>query len=1120
VAYESTFGNLDSSDDRPARPGADSPLRIAVLADLRGRQQREPAGSSDELLARKPVKIGFNTFDEVLESVAPQVEFAAGGDQDVTVELEPTELDDFEADAIYRRVDRLSDLEGDEAAALLREILHNPLYQALESTWRGIEWLLRRVQKSDRIQIVLLDVTAEELAADLMAGDDLKQSALYRLLIEKTAEGPDGKPWGILVGNYTFDETAEHAELLGRMARIAARAGAPFLSAVSPRVVAEGYEVPAEGKEAWLALRQLSEAAYLGLAAPRFLLRPPFGENFHPPESLKFEEFAGSPDGYLWGNPAFACAALLARGFMQSGGWGFQPAQFLSLDSMPMHSYRDADGETLAVCGEGRFATSTSEAIAKRGFMPLLTVRGRDSIELAAIRSLAAEKGALAGAWQGAAPSKKSAKAGGPANVGVGMMSGKGSGTAAPKRGKKPAVSADEDSESAAGDDDAPSDEPTADEDAPADSDSGSDEPVSEELDPELAALLGGSDSPSDDTAAGDDEPVSEELDPELAALLGGSDSPSDDSSAGSDEPISEELDPELAALMGDSGSASEESPAEDVAVSEELDPELAALLGGSDSAESADETPADAETEADSDSSSSEDAASEPEPEMSEVLDPELAALLGGGDSDESADETPTEAEPEADSDSSSSDNAASEPDAEVSEELDPELAALLGDSGGDSSDAAPEAEVAPESDSSDQPADEPPPPAAPRPSPKPSSDPIMATATDDRPDLDGGDESAASPAAAPPPTPEQVERQMQAAREATHYGTPGSGSPPLVDFKSLVMPISAEQPAGGGVPFDVREQLEQARKEVNPDAFDPDDPLRPDDWVRADWAGIIATSQETLRHTSKNLLVAARLLEALAKKHGFAGLRDGLHLMRLLVEVCWDRLDPPVEDEDLEVRAAPFHWIDDPDRGACFPNSVRAMTLLTAGETSFSWLQWQQSQAGGVGTELIDRAILAAPREQCQALVDNLSQAVLELKHLIQYLNGKLASDAPGFTALRPAMEDCLRLAEQILQRKGPAASQGEESSVSADGSPGGGTGRPRLSGRDDIYQALADAAAALERLEPHSPVPFLVRRAVEMGGLPFPLLMQALIRDANVLSEMNRELGIKGPEVPPPA
>jgi len=99
----------------------------------------------------------------------------------------------------------------------------------------------------------------------------------------------------------------------------------------------------------------------------------------------------------------------------------------------------------------------------------------------------------------------------------------------------------------------------------------------------------------------------------------------------------------------------------------------------------------------------------------------------------------------------------------------------------------------------------------------------------------------------------------------------------------------------------------------------------------------------------------------------------------------------------------------------------------------------------------------------------------------------------------------------------RPPPPTKNGDTSA--ADAANGGtgpavGMGRSRLSTREDIYRALAEAADALERLEPHSPVPFLVRRAVELGALPFPLLMAALIRDSGVLSEMNRELGIKEP------
>lgn len=219
----------------------------------------------------------------------------------------------------------------------------------------------------------------------------------------------------------------------------------------------------------------------------------------------------------------------------------------------------------------------------------------------------------------------------------------------------------------------------------------------------------------------------------------------------------------------------------------------------------------------------------------------------------------------------------------------------------------------------------------------------------------------------------------------------------------------------------------------------------------------------------------------------------------------------------------AGPFHWIDDPDRGAVFPNSVRTMTLLSAGGNSFSWLQWQQSQGGpGKGGDVVESTIAAAPREQCQMLVENLSQAVMELKFLGQYLGTRLGPEAPGFTSLRPAMDDCLRLAKQILQRKGPAPSDaeaGENGEQPADGQTAAGPavamGRPVFQPR----RHLSRPSRSRRRpgcLEPHSPVPFLVRRAVELGALPFPMLMAALIRDTAVLSEMNRELGIKEPVV----
>lgn len=345
---------------------------------------------------------------------------------------------------------------------------------------------------------------------------------------------------------------------------------------------------------------------------------------------------------------------------------------------------------------------------------------------------------------------------------------------------------------------------------------------------------------------------------------------------------------------------------------------------------------------------------------------------------------------------------------------------------------------------------------------------------------------------------------------------------SPPVVDLDELIAPIPGDSPAGGSVPFAVREKLEEYRKEVDPDDFAPNDPMRPEAAQKADWAGVVKLAQETLRTTSKDLLVAARLTEGLTQAHGFSGLRDGLRLMRRLVTECWDRLNPAIESEDdLEIRAAPFYWLDEADRGARFPTTLRRVPMVWTDNDRYGWLDWKQSQGSkdGISPAEFEKAIQATPREQCQAMVDDLTESWQELDTLARELNGKIGQYAPAFTGLRQVVGECRALAQQILQRKGPELSGAEEEAgEGAETTEGSGSGSflsRQVGSRAQVYQQLAQTAALLQQLEPHSPIPYLINRAVELGSLSFPDLMRQLIRDSDVLRGMNRELGIKEPE-----
>jgi len=75
---------------------------------------------------------------------------------------------------------------------------------------------------AEEIGLLVLDASFAELQADLAAQDQAEQSTFVRLL-------RDGEP-KLIVGNYTFGQTADGLCTLGKLAEIAAGLSAPFVA--------------------------------------------------------------------------------------------------------------------------------------------------------------------------------------------------------------------------------------------------------------------------------------------------------------------------------------------------------------------------------------------------------------------------------------------------------------------------------------------------------------------------------------------------------------------------------------------------------------------------------------------------------------------------------------------------------------------------------------------------------------------------------------------------------------------------------------------------------------------------------------------------------------------------
>lgn len=382
-------------------------------------------------------------------------------------------------------------------ADAMRAVLHQADFQNIESLWRGVDFLLRRLETSHQLQVHLIDISAEELAADLSSADDLADCGLYKLLVEQPAQQADGG-YSYIAGCYQFDATPPHAELLGRAARVAAHAGAPFITAIATDPFSDRREPPHRlVRAAFQALQELPDSSHLALLGPRFLLRHPYGKKSDPISSFAFEEFERTSGlrGMLWGHPALLALTVL-------GTRGGQ----LVIDDLPFHYYVDEDGDTIALpCTDRLINTDKAALLRGYGINGVMAHKGEALVRLAGLEAVHGEPLAASGGPR---------KSPGDSRVQIGTAGGHKPGTVAVSA--PPRKLDEDDDETPSRDDDSAS---ASDDEASAETtDAGS-------ADNELAALLAGlsDDAPAAEAAPDSDGASAEpeaEMDADLAALL------------------------------------------------------------------------------------------------------------------------------------------------------------------------------------------------------------------------------------------------------------------------------------------------------------------------------------------------------------------------------------------------------------------------------------------------------------------------------------------------------------------------------------------------------------------------------------------------------------------------
>lgn len=360
----------------------------------------------------------------------------------------------------------------------------------------------------------------------------------------------------------------------------------------------------------------------------------------------------------------------------------------------------------------------------------------------------------------------------------------------------------------------------------------------------------------------------------------------------------------------------------------------------------------------------------------------------------------------------------------------------------------------------------------------------------------------------------------------------------PPVIDIDALLVPISDDEPSGENLRYSgIYDEIAEARR--------ADDALSQGDWQTelktADHRKVAEIAIPALTTRSKDIQLAVWLTEALIKLHGLAGLRDGLKLLAALQDKFWDTLHPEIDEGDMEGRANAISWLD--SQGTFVVRSAP----LTSG-AGYGYADWVDAKRFDIPDNLdsLDsesyqhyadlkaqaerenrvtsakwKAALAQTRrafcEKTSFTIEECEAALAELDHVDEVKYDR--NQTPGLSNLKKTLDEVSGLAKKILERKrieepdpadSVAADENADGEVSAEGtSSGGGAGPVR--GRGEALQRLAEIAAFFQRTEPHSPVAYLVQRAVKWGNMPLETWLRDVIKDENVLFQLRDTLGL---------
>ena len=360
-----------------------------------------------------------------------------------------------------------------------------------------------------------------------------------------------------------------------------------------------------------------------------------------------------------------------------------------------------------------------------------------------------------------------------------------------------------------------------------------------------------------------------------------------------------------------------------------------------------------------------------------------------------------------------------------------------------------------------------------------------------------------------------------------------------------ALLLPISDDQPTGIDVrqdasPLSKYQSLKSARaaaRAAERQAIHDGDSTAADEH----WRKIISLAPDILTNQSKDLEVACWFTEALIRRNGFEGLREGFELIKGLVENFWDGLYPMPDEDGLETRTAPLSGLNGEGAEGVLIAPIRKVPI-TEGYSPGPFSLWQYQQALeaqrspdedtrqnkisklGFSIDDIERTVNDSSVQFYVDLTDNLSVAIDVYKQLGSLLDERCGADsAPPTRNIISILEECRGAVAHLGKDKIPAPElpESETEIEASDSTPGAnqGVSQPSakaapgvINSREAAFKQLLEIAKFFRKTEPHSPVSYVIEKAVKWGNMPLNELINELIPDSSSRERYSELTGVK--------